>query len=89
MAPEPNFESMSSIPFSNNNNFTDSNQEPDLNFFLEKIPSRNAEYFSPSDVKIGPSKFESLDTFSVLHFNIRSWYKIQHSLLLRNLDRWQ
>ena len=66
MAPEPNFESMKYNPFSNSNNFSDSNQDPDVNFFLDNIPSINTEYFSPSGVKIGFSKFESLDTFSVL-----------------------
>ena len=63
---------MSFHPFSNNNNFPDSNQDPDFNFFLDNIPSLNKDYFSPSDVKIGFSKFEPLDIFSVLHLNIRS-----------------
>ena len=66
---------MSFNPFSSNNNFSDSNQDPDVNFFLDNIPSLNTECFSPSDVKIGFSKFESLDTFSVLHFTIRSLRK--------------
>ena len=66
---------MSFNTFSNNNNFYDGNQDPDVNFFLENIPSLNTEYFSPSDVKIGFSKFESSDTFSVLHLNIRSLRK--------------
>ena len=48
-------------PFSNNNNFSDSNQDPDVNFFLDNIPSLNIEYFLPSDVEIGFSKFESPD----------------------------
>ena len=76
MALEPNFESMSFNPFSNNNNFSDGNQDPDVNFFLDNIPSLNTEYFSPSDVKIGFSKFECSDTFSALHHNIRSLRKI-------------
>ena len=75
MAPEPNFESMSFNPFSNNNNCSDSNQNSNVNFFLDNIPSLNAEYFSPSDVKIAFLKFESPDTFSVLHLNIRSLRK--------------
>ena len=75
MAPEPNFESMSIKPFSNNNNFSDSNQDPDVNFFLDNISSLNTEYFSPSDVKIRFSKFESSDLFSVRHLNIRSLRK--------------
>ena len=66
---------MSFNPFLSNNNFSDSNQDPDVNFFLGNIPSLNTEHFSPSDVKIGFSKFESLDTFSVLHFTIRSLRK--------------
>ena len=76
MALEPNFESMSFNPFSNNNNFSDGNRGPDVNFFLDNILSLNTEYFSSSDVKIGFSKFECSDTFSALHPNIRSLRKI-------------
>ena len=47
---------MSFNPFSNNNNSSDSNQDPDVNFFLDNILSFNSEYFSLSDVKIGFSK---------------------------------
>ena len=75
MAPELNFESMTFSVFANNDNYSDSNQEPDVNFFLDNILSLNTEYFSLSDVKIGFSKFESPDTFSVLHLNIRSLTK--------------
>ena len=50
MASEPIFESMSFNPFSNNNDFSDGNQDPDINFFLDNIVSLNTEYFSPSDV---------------------------------------
>ena len=78
MAPEPNFESMIFNPFSNNNNFPDSNQDPDVNFFLDNIPSLILNIFHPLNifhVKIGFSKFESPDTFSVLHINIRSLRK--------------
>ena len=84
MAPEPNFESMSFNPFSNNNNFSDGNQDPDVNFFLGNIPSLNTEYFSPSDIKIGFSKFKSSDSFSVLHLNTRSLgknFKISRSFI--------
>ena len=72
MVLEPHFKSMSFNTFSNNKNFYDGNQDPDVNFFLENIPSLNTEHFSPSDDKIGFSKFESSDTFLVLHLNIRS-----------------
>ena len=75
MAPEPNFESMSFNLFPNNNNFSDNNQDPDVSFFVVNIRSLNTEYFSLPDVKIGFSKFESPDTFSVLHLNIRSLRK--------------
>ena len=75
MALEPHLKSMSFNTFSNNNNFYDGNQAPDVNFFLENIPSLNTEYSIPSDVKIGFSKFECSDTFSVLHLNIRSLKK--------------
>ena len=66
---------MSFNSFSNNNNFSDSKQDPDVNFFLDNIPSIITEYFSLSDVKIGFSKFESPDTFSVLYLNVRSLRK--------------
>ena len=69
MAPEQNFELMSFNPFSNNNNFSDGKQDPNVNFFLDNIPSLSREYFSPSDVNKCFSKFESSDTFPVLHFN--------------------
>ena len=36
--PEPNFESMSFSPFSSNNNFSDSNQDLNVTFFLGNIP---------------------------------------------------
>ena len=71
MALEPYFESMNFNSFSNNNGFSDSNKDRDVNFFLENIPSLNTEYFSSFDVKIGFSKFLSLNTFSVLHLNIK------------------
>ena len=66
---------MSFNSFSKNNNFSDSKQDPDVNFFLDNIPSIITEYFSLSDVKIGFSKFESPDTFSVLYLNVRSLRK--------------
>ena len=59
----------------NNKHFSDRNQDPDVNFFLDNIPSLSAEYFSPSDVKPSFSKFESPDTFSELYLNIRSLRK--------------
>ena len=71
MTPKPNFESMSFNPFSNNNKFSDSYQDPDVNCFLDNIPSFNTEYFSPSDVNKSFSKFQTPDTFSGLHVNIR------------------
>ena len=61
--------------FLSNNNFSDGNQDPDVNYFFTNIPSLSTEYFSPCDVKIGFSKFESSDTFSVLHLNIRNLRK--------------
>ena len=67
---------MSFNPLLNYKHFSDSNQDSDVNFFLDNIPPPlNTEYFSPSDVKIGFSKFEYPDTFSVLHLNIKSLRK--------------
>ena len=57
------------------NNFSDSIQNPDVNFFLDNIASFDTEYFLPSEVKIGFVKFESPDTFSELHLNIKSFRK--------------
>ena len=57
------------------NNFSDSIQNPDVNFFLDNIASLYTEYFLPSDVRIGFVKFESPDTFSELHLNIKSFRK--------------
>ena len=43
MAPEPNLESISFNIFSkNNNNFSEGNQNPDVNFFLDNTSSLNA-----------------------------------------------
>ena len=44
-------------------------------FFSATPKSIFTEHFSPSDDKIGFSKSESPDTFSVLHLNIRSLRK--------------
>ena len=52
MAPEPNFESMRFDPFSNNYNLSDDNQDPDVNFFLDNIPSLNTvNIFNPLMLK--------------------------------------
>ena len=72
MAPGPNFKAISLNPFPNNSNFSDSNQDLGVYFFLDNIPSLNTEYVLPSDVTI---ESESPDTFSVLHLNIRSLRK--------------
>ena len=53
MAPEPYFKSMSFNPFSNKNNLSNSNQDPDVSFFFDPIPSLSTECSSPFDVKIG------------------------------------
>ena len=45
MASEPNFESMSFNPFLNVDNFSDSNQDPYVKFFLDNILSLSTEYF--------------------------------------------
>ena len=58
MAPEPNFESMSFNPFLNNNNLSDSYQDPDVNFFLDNISALSTEYFSPFDVNMLISTLE-------------------------------
>ena len=66
---------MSFIPFPNNKNFSDNNQDPDVNFFLDNISSLNTEYFSPYYVKTGFLKFEYPVIFLILHLNIRSLRK--------------
>ena len=46
---------------------------PHVDFFLDKITFLNAEYFSPSDVKI--SKVESRETFQYYISTLEVWGK--------------
>ena len=69
MARESNSESMSFNPFSKNNNLSDNNQDPDVRFFLDNIPSLNTEHFSPFDVKVSHSS-NPLTHFSTTSQNL-------------------
>ena len=51
MVPEPNFESMRFNNFWNNNNFSDSDQDPDVNFFLDNFPPSIMNIFQPLMLK--------------------------------------
>ena len=73
MAPDANFESMSYNPFTVNDNFFNSESDPDINFYSD-ISSLNTKYFNRIEIREG---FECLckNGFSVLHVKIRSIHK--------------
>ena len=70
MAPDANSESMSYNPFTVNDNFFNSECDPDFNFY-SNISPLGTKYFSPNEIREG---FECLckNGSSVLHVNIRS-----------------
>ena len=70
MAPDANFESMSYNPFTVNDNFFNSESDPDVNFYSNISPLAT-KYFNPNEIRDG---FDCLykKGFSVLHINIMS-----------------
>ena len=70
MAPDANFELMLYNPFTVNDNFFNSESDPDINFYSDISPL-DTKYFNPNEIREG---FECLckNGFSVLHVNIRS-----------------
>ena len=70
MAPDADFELMSYNPFTVNDNFLNSDSDPDISFYSDISPL-NTKYFSPKEIREG---FKCLckNGFSVLHVNIRS-----------------
>ena len=70
MAPNANFESMSYNPFTVNDNFFNSENDPDTNFYSDISPL-GTKYFNLNEIR---ECFECLckNGFSVLHVNIRS-----------------
>ena len=70
MAPDANFELMSYNLFKVNDNFFDSESDPDINFYSDIFPL-DTKYFNPNEIREG---FKCLykNGFSVFHVNIRS-----------------
>ena len=73
MTPDINFKSLSYNPFSIHKSSINSEHDPDINFYQD-ISSLETHYCNPNDFK---NNFQSFlkDSFSVLHFNIRSMNK--------------
>ena len=67
---DANFKSMSCNPFIVNDNFFNSESDPDINFYCDISPL-NTKYFNPNEIGEG---FQCLckSGFFVLHVNIRS-----------------
>ena len=61
MAPDVNFESMSYKPFTVNDNFFNSESDPDINFYSDISPL-DTKYFNPNEIREG---FECLCTVSL------------------------
>ena len=70
MAPEPSFETLCFNPFFANDSLSDSNLNPDVNFY-NNISSLESHYLSPSEIDKNFQNF-CKESFSVLYLNIRS-----------------
>ena len=71
MTAEPNFWNMSFNPFTVNEHSTVNPEfDPDTNYF-ESISSLNTKYFAVNQTETFVSNIDS-ESFTVLHFNIRS-----------------
>ena len=70
MAPETNFKSMSFNPFLNNSNFSDGNQDLDVNFFLDNMPSLNTTSTSTVFLRKNFEDFKELYKTLNLKFSI-------------------
>ena len=70
MAPDANFDSMSYNLLTMNDNFFNSESDPDIYFYSDTSPL-DIKYFNPNEIREG---FECLckNGFSVFHVNIRS-----------------
>ena len=78
MAPDANFEWMSYNPFTVNDNFFNSKNDPYINFYNDISPL-DIKYFDSNEIREG---FECLSKngFSILHVNIRSMNKNYETL---------
>ena len=52
MTPDANFESMSYNPFTVNDNFFNSENDPDINFYSDISPL-DTKYFNPNEIREG------------------------------------
>ena len=69
-----NYENLIFDPFNSNSILLNSLSDPDFNFFNEQKLNINTSYFLPSEAK-NFLQTSTINTFSVLHLNIRSMSK--------------
>ena len=69
-----NFENILVNPFDSQNNLSDENNDPDINFFNEKYEAVNSPYYNVYKFNSSSQNFLKI-SFSVLHINIRSMNK--------------
>ena len=69
-----NFENILVNPFDSQNNLSDENNDPDINFFNEKYEAVNSPYYNVYKLNSSSQNFLKI-SFSVLHINIRSMNK--------------
>ena len=69
-----NFENILANPFDSQNNLSDENNDPDINFFNEKYEAVNSPYYNVYKFNSSSQNFLKI-SFSVLHINIRSMNK--------------
>ena len=74
MVPNCDFESHTFDPFSINEDLEENEQDPDVNYYHDQIPSLQTEYYYPNEAKELLQKHRP-SSFSVLHLNIRSMKK--------------
>ena len=74
VSPNSDFESQSFNPFSVSEEFQHNELDPDVNYYLDEISSLDTKYYVPDEVK-DQLKILQLNSFSVLHLNIRRMKK--------------
>ena len=75
MAPNSDFESQSFNPFFSVNEELQHNElDPNVNYYLDETSSLYTKYYVPDEVR-DQLKSLQLNSFSVLHLNIRSMKK--------------
>ena len=68
------FESQFFNPFSVNEELQNNELDPDVNYYLDEISSLDTKYYVRDEIK-DQLKSLQLNSFSVLHLNIRSMKK--------------